>query len=104
MADINIAIALSASDRASAEIKGVSDALTGLGSAASGALSPLRSFNDMMVGGLGLAVSTKLIDGLGAAIKGVGDSVIGMNAKLEQSSVAFTSMFTQAAKATGSMD
>lgn len=87
---------------AESKISGIAKKINSVGKGMSGGLTGILS----KAGPVGLAIAgvTAAVAGLGAALGAAGDKFIGYNAKMEQTSIAFTSMLGSAQDAKVMMD
>lgn len=87
---------------AESEISGIAQKISSVGNGMSGGFTGILS----KAGPAGLAIAgvTAAVAGLGAALGAAGDKFIGYNAKMEQTSIAFTSMLGSAQDAKIMMD
>lgn len=99
--DKNIKINVNTSG-AESKISGIAQKINSVGSGMSGGFTGILS----KAGPAGLAIAgvTAAVAGLGAALGAAGDKFIGYNAKMEQTSIAFTSMLGSAQDAKIMMD
>lgn len=99
--DKNIKINVNTSG-AESKISGIAQKISSVGNGMSGGLTGILS----KAGPAGLAIAgvTAAVAGLGAALGAAGDKFIGYNAKMEQTSIAFTSMLGSAQDAKIMMD
>lgn len=104
MADLDIAIKMLGQDQASSPISNVTRSLQSLESAAGTAGRPVTSLFTALVQGAAFAVTTRAIDAITAALSAVGSATIGLNSKLEQSNIAFTTMLGSGQKAQAFLD
>lgn len=99
--DKNIKINVNTSG-AESKISGIAQKINSVGSGMSGGFTGILS--KAGPAGLALAGVTAAVAGLGAALGAAGDKFIGYNAKMEQTSIAFTSMLGSAQDAKVMMD
>lgn len=99
--DKNIKINVNTSG-AESKISGIAQKISSVGNRMSGGLTGILS----KAGPAGLVIAgvTAAVAGLGAALGAAGDKFIGYNAKMEQTSIAFTSMLGSAQDAKIMMD
>lgn len=95
-----VAILITAKNQAEAQLAQLQRQFQEIGTGATGLHQKLSTLGSAFAGGLGigagLAVVQTGITALAGAMSAVGDSTIGMNARLEQSKVAFSTMLGSA--------
>jgi tape measure domain-containing protein len=100
MADnLNVQISVAAKDLASAPLKQMESSLTSLGRTAESTSGMFGKLTASFASGAGLAAGMAGIQGIAGAFSAVGDSIIGLNANLEQNKIAFTTMLGSGEKA-----
>lgn len=99
MADLNVAVALTADDRASRQVQQLNQSLASLNQTGTRAHGTFGQLAGMFSAGLGIGTAATAISTLQGALTGAISASVGMNASLETATLQFQTFFGSAATA-----